>query len=167
MSYWRSVAPSPANAIVPEARPSIAGHFHVDGVGTDRATLAMSGGGRLRDASLFHGTLSDADVSMDIEHGTLRASYDGRLSGVEPAIPFADPRFEASLTGSGKVTATVRDLLIAERTTIADYDVAGTLTLEQSTVRGLPFYRAQLEAALRDSTPVSYTHLTLPTNREV
>ncbi len=136
----------------PRYAGQIAGHFHVDGVGTDRATLAMSGGGRLRDASLFHGTLSDADVSMDIEHGTLRASYDGRLSGVDPAIPFADPRFEASLTGSGKVTATVRDLLIAEQTTIADYDVAGTLTLEQSTVRGLPFDRAQLEAALRDST---------------
>jgi len=136
----------------PRYAGTIAGRFHVDGVGTERATLAITGGGRLTHAELFHGTLSDADVSMSIENGTLRASYDGRLSAVDPAVPFDDRRFEASLTGSGKVTATVRDLLTAVQTTIADYDVAGTLTLERSTVRGLPFDRAQLEATLRDST---------------
>jgi hypothetical protein len=84
---------------------------------------------------------------MRIERGTLRASYDGRLDRVDPSIPFSDPRFQAELTGTGKVTATVRDLLTATETTIADYDVSGTLTLEPSIVRGLRFDRAQLEAS--------------------
>jgi len=135
----------------PRYAGTVSGHFHVDGSGTDRATLAIAGGGRLTHAELFHGTLSDADVSMAIEHGTLRASYDGRLAGINPAIPFDDPRLESSLTGSGKVNATVRDLLTAERTTIADYDVGGSLTLERSTVRGIQIDRAQLDATLRDS----------------
>ena len=136
----------------PRYAGTIAGHFQVDGVGTDRASLAITGGGRLSHAEMFHGTLSGANVSMRIEHGTLRASYDGRLDGVDPSIPFSDPRFQAELTGTGKVTATVRDLLTATETTIADYDVSGTLTLEPSIVRGLRFDRAQLEATLRDST---------------
>src|SRR5439155_5620384 len=37
------------------------------------------------------------------------------------------------------------------RTTLADYDVSGTLTLDQSIVRGIHVDRAQLEATLRDS----------------
>jgi autotransporter translocation and assembly factor TamB len=131
---------------------TISGRFHVDGAGTDRTTLALTGGGALTHAKLFRGTLSDAEVSMTIERGTLRASYNGRIAGVDPSVPFADPRLESSLTGSGNVTATVRDLLVAERTTIADYDVAGTLMLERSTIRGVPIDRAQLEATLRDST---------------
>src|SRR5439155_15668939 len=135
----------------PRYAGTIAGRFHVDGVGTDRATLAITGGGRLTRAELFHGTLADADVSMAIEHGTLRASYAGRIAGIDPSIPFADPRLESALTGSGTVTATVRDLLTAERTTLTDYDVSGTLTLDQSIVRSIHVDRAQLEATLRDS----------------
>ena len=55
---------------------------------------------------------------------------------IDPSIPFADPRLEASLTGTGTVTATVRDLL-TRTVTLADYDVAGTLTLGASRLRDL------------------------------
>ena len=51
-----------------------------DGVGTDRATLALTGGGRLvARGAVSTARSSDADVSIAIDHGTLRASYDGRL----------------------------------------------------------------------------------------
>jgi autotransporter translocation and assembly factor TamB len=147
----------------PRYTGTIAGRFHVDGVGTDKATMAITGGGRLTHAELFRGTLSDADVAMTIENGTLRASYDGRIEGIDPSIPFGNPRIAASLTGSGKVAATVRDLLIAESTTLADYDVDGTLTLEQSTVREIPLDRGQLAATLRQSMlKVSRAEITGP-----
>jgi autotransporter translocation and assembly factor TamB len=130
---------------------TIAGRFHVDGSGTDRAALQLTGGGRLERGTLFHGTLADAEVSIAIQDGTLRASYDGGFTGIDPAIPFADPRWQAALTGNGTMTATVAGLLTRD-VTLADYDVAGTLALGRSVVRGLEFDRGRVEATLRGGT---------------
>ena len=127
----------------------MSGHFHVDGAGSG-AALALSGGGRIARAEMFKGTLADADVAVDINGGTLRASYDGRIERVDPSVPFADPRFEASLTGTGTVTVTARELL-AKTTTLADYDVEGTLVASGSTVRGYQVDRGRVEATLRNS----------------
>ena len=127
---------------------TIAGHFHVDGSGSDRAALALTGGGRLTRASLFRGDLHDADVSMAIERGTLTATYDGAFDRIDPSIPFSDPRFSASLTGTGRVRATVHDLLTAEKTALVDYDVSGTLSLARSSVRDLELDRSRVDASL-------------------
>lgn len=135
----------------PRYAGAVSGHFRVDGSGTSAATLALTGGGRLSRADLFKGTLSDADVSIAIAGGTLRASYSGRLAGIDPSIPFADPRVESSLTGTGTMQATVRDLL-TRTVTLADYDVGGTLTLGPSRVRDLRLDGGEVRAALRDST---------------
>src|SRR4030095_14968047 len=86
-----------------------------------------------------------------IEGGTLRASYDGRIEKIDPAVPFADPRLAASLTGTAKVDATVRELLI-RTTTIEDYEVSGTLALRNSTLRDIHVDSGRLNATLRDST---------------
>ena len=120
----------------------MSGHFHVDGAGSG-AALMLTGGGRIARADMFKGTLADADVSIDIDGGTLRASYDGRLERVDPAVPFADPRFAASLTGTGKVTVAAHDLL-TKTTTLADYDVEGTLVATGSTVRGYEIDRGRV-----------------------
>ncbi|HMB79398.1 MAG TPA: translocation/assembly module TamB domain-containing protein, partial [Vicinamibacterales bacterium] len=109
-----------------------------------------TGGGRLSRADLFKGQLSDADVSIAIADGTLRASYDGHLARIDPAVPFEDPRLESALSGTGNVTATVRDLL-TRPPTLADYDVSGTLTLGPSRVRDLRLDAATVNASLRDS----------------
>jgi autotransporter translocation and assembly factor TamB len=130
---------------------TITGHFRVDGTGTDRATMTMTASGRLAKATLFHGTLRDADVSMRIEGGGLQAGYDGRFEGIDPAIPFADPRWKASLSGTGAMTATVRDLLIRD-VTLDDYDVTGSLQLASSTVRDIAFNRGRVEATLRGTS---------------
>jgi autotransporter translocation and assembly factor TamB len=135
----------------PRYAGTISGHFNVDGSGTSVATLVLTGGGRLSRGDLFNGTLSDADVSIAIDGGTLRASYDGRLERIDPSIPFENPTIEASLTGTGKVTATVRDLL-TRTVTLDDYDVAGTLTLEPSRIRDLELDAATVTATLRDGT---------------
>ena len=129
----------------------VAGHFFVDGVGSTAAELHLAGGGRVTRADLFKGRLRDGAVSLAIDNGTLRASYNGQLAAVDPSIPFADPRFQASLTGTGTVTATVRDVL-TRTTTLADYDVDGTLAVEGSEVRGVAIDRGRVEAALRNST---------------
>jgi autotransporter translocation and assembly factor TamB len=131
---------------------AIDGHFHVDGSGTDRDTMTIEGGGRLTRASLFDGVLHDADVSMTIDRGTLDATYAGAFDRVDPSIPFADDRFAASVTGSGRVTATVRDLLTSPATSLEDYDVAGTLTLGHSRVRDVDVDRGEVVATLRGGT---------------
>jgi hypothetical protein len=48
-----------------------------------------------------------------------------------------DPRLKSSLTGTGRVTATVRDLLLRP-VSLPDYDVRGTLSLAPSTIRDVP-----------------------------
>ena len=108
----------------PRYAGTMSGHFHVDGAGTSVATLALTGGGHLSRAELFKGTLSDAEVSIAIADGTLRASYDGRLAGdrsVDPVRRSAARRRRSPARGT--VTATVRDLL-TRTVTLADYDVA-------------------------------------------
>lgn len=135
----------------PRYAGTVSGRFRVEGAGTTAATLALAGGGRVARADLFKGALADADVSIDIDHGTLRASYDGTFSTIDPAIPFADPRLAASLTGFGRVSATVNELLLRE-TTLEDYDVRGALTFRSSMVRDLLVDRAFAEATLADST---------------
>jgi hypothetical protein len=130
---------------------TVSGHFRVDGSGTTAATLTLTGGGRLSRAEIFKGTLSNADVEIAIGGGTLRASYDGGLDTIDPAIPFADPRLESSLTGKGRVNVTVHDLL-NRSTTVGDYEVDGTLTLERSTVRALHVDTASVTATLENST---------------
>jgi autotransporter translocation and assembly factor TamB len=136
----------------PRYAGTVRGRFRVDGSGTDTATLALTGGGRLTQADIFRGTLSDADVSIEIERGTLRASYSGQFAGIDPSVPFADPRLDASLTGNGTVTATVRDLVTAETTTLDDYDISGTVALQNSSARGLRIERGTIEATLRNSS---------------
>jgi len=128
----------------------VSGHFQVTGTGTDR-TLTLTGGGRLTRAELFSGTLSDADVSIGLDRGTLQASFDGRFATIDPSVPFMDPRLKSSLTGTGRVTATVRDLLLRP-VNLPDYDVRGTLSLAPSTIRDLPIESATLDATLADST---------------
>jgi autotransporter translocation and assembly factor TamB len=136
----------------PRYAGTISGHFRVDGSGSDRQTLALTASGRLARAHLFSGDLTDADVSMTIERGTLQASYNGAINGIDPAIPFADPRFAASLTGIGHLTATVASLLTAERLTLTDYDVAGSLQLQRSKVREVDVDRGVMEATLQHGT---------------
>ncbi|PYR22430.1 MAG: hypothetical protein DMF94_04695 [Acidobacteria bacterium] len=137
----------------PRYAGTVSWHFHMDGAGTSAAALTLGGDGHVSIAELFRGTLSDADVSIDIDRSTLRASYNGRLDDIDPAVPFADAKLDASLTGSGSVTATVRDLL-SRPTTLPDYDVHGTLALRSSRVRDVRLDTAQVDATLRDSKVV-------------
>lgn len=134
----------------PRYAGSVSGQFRVEGAGTDRESLTLSGGGRLAGANLFHGRLHDADVTLDISGGTLRTSYNGRFSTIDPAIALDDPRMAASLTGSANVRTTVRDLLT--RTPQApDYDIDGVVDLGPSSARGVEITRAYVEGRLREA----------------
>ena len=135
----------------PRYAGTVSGHFQVTGTGTDRTTLTLTGGGHLARAELFSGTLSDADVSIGLDRGTLQASFEGRFATIDPAIPFVDPRLKSSLTGTGRVTATVRDLL-TRSVRLPDYDVRGMLALGASVIRDVPIESATLDATLVDST---------------
>ncbi len=137
----------------PRYAGTVSGHFRVDGAGTSTATLALTGGGRLTKAEAFSGRLSDADVTIAIDRGTLTASYAGAIENIDPAVPFMDHRISSSLTGTGTVSATVRDLLTRTTPlTIADYDVDGTIDLRASKVRDFQVDAGRVEARLHDST---------------
>jgi translocation and assembly module TamB len=143
----------------PRYAGTLSGHFRVEGIGADAATMALTGGGHVTRAELFKGVLSDGDVTIDIHAGTVRGSYAGGLAQIDPAVPFEDPQYEASLTGTGRVSVIAHDLLIRD-TTLNDYDVDGALTLGPSTVRKLHVDRGRLEASLTAST-LTATHLEL------
>lgn len=133
----------------PRYAGTVEGLFHVDGAGADAATMVLTGGGRLTRATLFDGTLSDADVAVAVATGSLRASYSGRFAGVNPARAMDDPRVDASLTGTGQAHLAVTGLLTRE-VTLADYAIDGSATLAESTLRGLDVRRGQIEARLDD-----------------
>lgn len=135
----------------PRYAGTISGRFRVDASGADRATLWLTANGWLSRGELFHGTLSDAAVTLAIDRGTLSASYSGRMEGVDPAVPFDDPRWQASLTGSGTFVATIPGLLVQDIIALDDYDVEGSLALQSSSVHEIPFDRARLRATLRRS----------------
>src|SRR5439155_3280178 len=112
--------------------------------------VTLTAGGRLDRAEMFTGVLSDAEVSVTIERGSLRASYDGRLEHIDPSVPFASPAFAAVLSGHGRVTAAINELL-TRTTTLADYDIVGSLDLNASQARGLAIDRGHVDATLQQS----------------
>jgi len=127
----------------------VSGRFHVDGSGSDAASLTLKGGGRLARADLFQGHFSDADVTIDIADGTLHSSFNGRFAAVDPAVAFDEPRMAALLNGTADVQIAVRDLLTATPA-IADYDLDGRITLDASTIRGFDVTRAAAAGGLHD-----------------
>ncbi len=140
----------------------VAGHFHLEGTGSEPGTRTLDGAGRLARADMFGGRLSDADVEVHIAGGSLKGSYNGALTGIDMARAFADPRFETTITGTGQARFAVHDILLRPAT-IADYTADGTLDVTSSTVKGIPLDGASLAATLADSTlNVSSLHLSGP-----
>ncbi|MQA29930.1 MAG: hypothetical protein GEU82_08840, partial [Luteitalea sp.] len=135
----------------PRYAGTVSGRFHVDGSGSDLATMTLTGGGRIHQADLFGGGLIDADVSIELAAGTLRGTYDGRLHRMNPRLALDDPRFEASLTGRGRARIEVRELLLRSPL-LADYVIEGELALTSSTVRTVTIDTGDLSATLTDGT---------------
>jgi hypothetical protein len=134
----------------PRYAGTIAGRFQVEGRGTDTDTMTLNARGRIRRGDFFNGRLSDGDVTLSIERGTLTGSYSGELTGIDPAVAFDDKRWEASLSGSGTMAVTARDLL-TRNVTLDDYDIDGSLALGPSTIRGLKVDSLAVAATLRRS----------------
>jgi hypothetical protein len=128
----------------------VSGRFDVAGTGGPAATLRLASTGHLREAALFEGRLSDAEVSLNLAEGSLDASYEGLLAEINPAVAMADPRFAASLTGSGRARIHVRDLL-TRSPALPDYTVDAELTLGPSRLRTVDVTRAMLAARLEQS----------------
>ena len=97
---------------------------------------------------MFHGALTDADVTIQIADGTLSALYNGRFSRVDPAVALDDPRFASVMTGAADVQTTVRQLLTGTPE-LPDYEISGTATLDASNIRGVPIAHADYRGELR------------------
>ncbi len=132
----------------PRYAGTMAGRFHVAGSGGG-AAARITGGGRVRRASIFGGRLDDADVSIDIANGSLQTSFDGTLAGIDPAVATGDSRWAAALTGVARLRVAVRGLLL-RHPTAGDVDLDGTVTLRASTVHGFAVGAAEIDGTLRD-----------------
>jgi autotransporter translocation and assembly factor TamB len=130
---------------------TLEGRFHVEGSGGDAQTRRVDASGRLDQATLFDGVFSDADVTVQIDHGSLTASFDGSFDGVNAATAFVDSRLDAPLTGSGSVSITVPGLLV-QSPKLADYAIDGNVTLEALTIRDVYIERAALTGALTEGS---------------
>lgn len=149
----------------PRYSGSIDGRFSVEGTGGDAEAMVLRGGGRLMRADLFGGVLSDAEVTIAIEGGSLRAFYNGRMATINPALAVNDPRVAASLSGTGWATIEVRDLL-TRAPTLADYTVAGDVAFSDSVVRDIPLTSAVIAATMSDaSLDVQYVRVDGPSLR--
>jgi autotransporter translocation and assembly factor TamB len=135
----------------PRYAGTVRGQFRVDGTGGPLATMVLNGGGRLEQADLFLGGLSDAEVSVSIANGSLEGTYDGQLFQNDPSVPMADPLYAAQLTGSARGRIAVQDLLIRSPE-LNDYIVDATLTARDSVVRGLDVSTGEVVATLKQGT---------------
>jgi len=144
----------------PRYRGTVSGRFHVDGYGSELATMTLIGGGRLDRAELFGGELNGADVSIEIADGSLTGSYSGNLLHVNPVIPMEDPLYDASLTGRATARMSVHDLLI-RTPTLADYTIDAQLSLQNSVVRKVPIDEGQVSGDLRDDGTLTIRQMTL------
>jgi autotransporter translocation and assembly factor TamB len=133
----------------PRYAGTVAGHFHVDGAGSDTATMTLTGGGRLTRADLFGGRLTDADVSIQIGDGSLTGSYNGLITEINPALALGDQRYDAALTGSGHAEIVVKDLLVRSPE-LADYTIEAQMALGPSRVWTVDVDSATLAATLTD-----------------
>lgn len=129
----------------------LSGRFSVDGAGADAASMTMRTSGRIERATMFGGTLTDADVAATIGDGTLEARFDGRMDDVDPALASGLALYRARLSGTGRGTLRVKDLLV-RTATLNDYTLDATLSVQDSTVRGVPIQRGEVAAALSDGS---------------
>ncbi|MFN7984025.1 MAG: AsmA family protein, partial [Vicinamibacterales bacterium] len=136
---------------------TLSGHFSVEGTGSDAATMTMRAGGRIARANMFGGALSDAEVTAIITDGSLDARFDGRIDNVNPALASGIPTYRARLSGNGRGSLRVQDLLV-RTTALDDYTLTASLAVENSTVRDVPIQRGEVEASMSSST-LSLAHL--------
>jgi translocation and assembly module TamB len=137
----------------PRYRGTVSGRFRVSGAGTDPATMALTGGGRLDTAALAGGLLSGAEVAISIADGSLDATYDGAFADVDPAVLFDDDRLAAALTGAGRLDVRLPGVLI-QAPALAEVEVGTDLRLGSSLVRGVALDRGTLSARLERGTLV-------------
>lgn len=135
----------------PRYAGTIAGRFRVAGSGADAATMTLDASGSVRRAELFQGTFSDAEVALSIVAGSLHGQYAGAFSSVQPALALADPRLQASLSGTADIRIDIRDFF-TRTVSLADYDVAATVQLDESRVRRLRLVDGEVVATLKDQT---------------
>ena len=135
----------------PRYAGTVSGRFYVDGWGSDPATMTLSGGGRLTRANLFGGSLTEADVSIEIAGGSLVGTYEGAIDGVNPALAFEDETFTAVLKGSGRARVAIPGLLVRD-VGIEDYSIDASLSLADSSIRGVPLAALTGSAALKNAT---------------
>jgi translocation and assembly module TamB len=135
----------------PRYRGTVSGHFRAEGTGGEPGARRLSGAGRIARADLFGGTLSNAQVAISLQDGSLTAWYDGLLAGVDPAIALTDERFAASLSGSAQMRVFVRDLLIRSPV-LDDYVLNGRVQLNDSTARGVEIDAATIAGSLSNGT---------------
>jgi hypothetical protein len=134
----------------PRYEGMLSGYFQVEGSGSDPQLMTLATSGEIHHADLFGGALSNAAVSLNVAGGSLDASYAGRLSGVDPAIALNDPRFEASISGTGQASVQVRDLFVNEAG-LEDYTIDAGFSLEGSTIRNIRLDSATGAVVLDDA----------------
>ena len=130
----------------PRYAGTISGHFKAEGAGSG-PTVTLTGGGRITRAQMFHGSMTDGDVGIEVAGGTLTGSYSGNIARIDPAIAMDDPQYAASLTGTATLRATVRDLLVRSPE-LTDYDVTALMVVEGAEVRGFTVDRGRFRGAL-------------------
>ncbi len=139
---------------------SLAGHFRTEVFGVDAATMTLYGGGHVTRADLFGGSLTDGEVEVTIASGSVEGTYNGHFAGIDPAVAFDDDRYAASLSGAGLLTVKARDLM-RRPTSLDDYNVVGTLTLERSEARGVQVDSASLEAGFVGGRMLSFPRISV------
>ncbi len=142
----------------PRYSGTVTGHFRLEGHHFRSAALDLSGGGHLARADLFGGSLTDAELEITINNGDVSGSYNGRFTGVNPAVAFDDERYAASLSGTGQLTIDANDLMLRS-TTAGDYIVTGSLNLERSEARGVQVDTASFDVLLNGDRELSFPRL--------
>src|SRR5262245_39171406 len=125
-------------------RSRIDGHVELNGRGVTISTLEANAKGRIDNASLADGQVSNADFDATIANNSAHLKTVGTVAGLDPAAISGNQRLKGNVGGQFDLDATADD--VANGVTLDS--VAGTTKLEigQSTVGEIAFERANLDA---------------------
>ncbi len=135
----------------PRFAGTVNGTFDVTGGGTDAASMMLHASGRLDQTAIFGAQITDAAVSLAIDHADVNGTFDGRFEGLNLGTALQDSSYESRLTGRARMSFGVARWLVFDWSldaTRAD----GTVELQSSSWKKLHLQQAELTGGIDNGT---------------
>jgi autotransporter translocation and assembly factor TamB len=125
-------------------------HLVANGSGTTPKEMDLTARGSITDTTLAGGTIPQLDFDATLAGDTAHVKANGSFAGFDPAVASGKKEMEGTVGGTLDVDATIAN--VSSGVTADSVEADARMTLDPSTIGGLEFSRASLDATYHDST---------------